>query len=281
VTDGSVTRRIAVIDVANRALAEAFLSTPGPDGYAPAHQAVAVAADGRTVLTVDYFSRKVNTLLIDPAGRLTHVGTIDISPDNTLRPVNIAISPDGRTAIVAAVATGDNTAQQVANMGFPVLRIEGPGLVALTGQTAAGGDFIGSQSVAFERDGTRAYVYCNRPDPSPPTDNTADPSYPWDEVVVLDVAGPGAVSNAGVSIPVGFRHTAQLFGVDTLAVAPGGLDLYVSNMNTALASNRIQVVDLGTRSVAKTIEFGDVTLPGDAFGTEALPMGIFFPGGDR
>lgn len=275
VTDGGFSPSIAVIDIANRVLVEDIQPTTA-DNTAVYMNAVAVAADGRTVLTIDYSGGLVNTLTIDSAGHLTYAGAIDISPDNTLRPVNISISPDGRTAIVAAVASGDNTADTIANMGFPVLRITAPGVVEFVGLTAAGDDFIAAQSVAFNPAGTKAYVNCVRAMPDPAIDNTDDPAYPRNAIVVLNVTAPGVVGNSGTSIPVELIGRSQLFGVDTLAVAPNGRDLYVSNMTLSGAKNHIQVVDLATESVAGTIAFDNVLIPGGSVETVALPVGLYF-----
>ncbi|MBE0602327.1 MAG: beta-propeller fold lactonase family protein [Deltaproteobacteria bacterium] len=276
VTDGGASPKIAVIDVTNRALVEEFPATPVDNGYAPSYQAVAVSADGQTVLTVDYGGGQVNVLTIGSTGHLTYVEAIDISPDNTLSPVNVSISPDGRTAIVATIATGDNTAETIANMVFPVLRITAPGVVEFVGTTAAGEDFISSQSVAFNPAGTKAYVNCVRAMPDPAIDNTDDPAYPRNAIAVLNVTAPGVVANSGTSIPVEFIGRSQLFGVDTLAVTPGGHDLYVSNMTLSGAKAQIQVVDLTTNSVTRTIAFDNVLIPGDSDETEAIPTGVYF-----
>jgi hypothetical protein len=112
--------------------------------------------------------------------------------------------------------------------------------------------------------------------PDPAIDNTDDPAYPRNAVVVLNVTAAGVVANSGTSIPVGFIGRSQLFGVDTLAVIPGGHDLYVSNMTLSGAKAQIQVVDLTTNSVTRTIAFDNVLIPGDSDETEAIPTGVYF-----
>lgn len=277
VSDGSLSPKLAVIDVVNRTLVEEFPPTPVASGYVPMYQAVAVAPDGQTVLALDYEGRKLNTLTIDAAGHLTWVGAIEVSPDNTLRPANVAISPDGRTAIVAAAPVGDNDAATVANMGFPVFRITAPGQVEYAGQAESSERLIAAQTIAFHPDGTKAYAYVVREMPVPAIDNVDDPAYPRNAIVVLDVTGAGAVSDSTTAWPVEFVNRSWLFGVETIAVDPRGRNLYVGNMRRANAKSWMQVLDLATGAVSKTISFGDVTNPFDNTVATATPISIAFP----
>jgi hypothetical protein len=276
VTDGGFSPRIAVIDVRNRTLVEEYVdpdTNPDPDieEYAHHFQAVAVAADGKTVLTVDYFNQEVNTLTIDDAGHLTYVGNIDVSNGGTLWPVNVSISPDGKTAIVAVVASADAPAVSADNMRFPVLQITAPGVVAFKSFVVTAARINASQSIVFNPSGTKAYVLSNPEDPDP-----LDTVFPTNAIVGLNVAGPGVVTDSGTTTSVDFVGTSQLFGVDTLAIDLTGRYLVVSNMTLSGALSELQVVDVTTGSAVKTISFDDVEMP-PASGTfeKALPMGVF------
>lgn len=250
VTDGGFSPTIAVIDVRNRALVEVYTDAGGNS-----FQAVAVAADGQTVITVDYFGAAVNTLTIDDLGHLTYVGAIDVSDGGAFMPVNVSISPDGTTALVAGTST---------NMTYPVLEITAPGVVALNGSWFSPYGMTASQSIVFNPQGTKAYALC-----------TQDGS-PHNAVVELNVTGPGEVIDAGIAMEVQFSAASQLFGVDTLAIDRSGSHLYVSNMSTSGAQRHLEVLDLKTRSTEKVIEFADVEVPPTS-GTfvPAIPTGLF------
>lgn len=124
-----------------------FSMTPMLRRFLPighSHQSVAVASDGRTVLTVDYFSK---TAVFDAPqwnGHLTFVNALDASVPvwdpvasvdvPTFRPVNVEIAPDGKTAIVAGVPADwkDQAGPAIpADMAFPVLKIASPGVVTI------------------------------------------------------------------------------------------------------------------------------------------------------
>ncbi|MDD2321848.1 MAG: hypothetical protein PHO83_17525, partial [Geobacteraceae bacterium] len=184
VTDGGVSPRIAVLDIENRTLVEEYTSpdtNPDPDieEYDNYFCAVAVAADGATVLTVDYFSGNLNVLTIDDAGHLTFVETIDVSNGSTILPVNVSISPDGTTAIVAAVAA------DAASMRFPVLEITAPGVVALNGYLTVANQARACQSIVFDSNSSKAYALCTQEDP-----DDEDEVLPNNLVVALTVTGP-------------------------------------------------------------------------------------------
>ncbi|MHB8139423.1 MAG: putative Ig domain-containing protein [Smithellaceae bacterium] len=286
VTDGGFSSKIAVIDVVNRTLVEVFESaedTTDPlNPWTPQHQAVAVAPDGKTVLTADYWNQKVHVHTISAAGHLTYVSSIDVSnqvlnPDTseyvkTLRPVNIDISPDGQTVIVASIGGGYVDAAETikVNLAFPVLTITGPGQVTLTDMANVGPDLNGSQSIAFNHDGTKAYLHCTQryiaPDPEPDP-----PVYPDNVIVALNITAVGKASDAGTRIVVEGFGTSQLFGVDTLAMDNPGKYLYVSNPTLMGGSGHIKVVDVTTNTVVKTITFDPVG-PSEP----TLPTGISF-----
>jgi len=268
VTDGGFSPTIAVIDVVNRTLVEEYVDTtaPTPNSF----QAVAVAADGKTVLTVDYFGAKVNTLTIDAAGHLTYVGNIDVSNGGTFNPVNVSISPNGKTAIVAGVATSPDplVTPYADNMRFPVLDITAPGVVTLNDLVVVAARINASQSIVFNPLGTKAYAFCVQEDP-----DTTDLIVPNNAIVGLDVSRTGLVTDAGSTMEVNFVGQSQLFGVDTIAIDRTGRYLYVSNMTLSGAMNQVQVLDVKTGIVVKTITFDDVVV----FGVpeSAIPTGLF------
>lgn len=265
VTDGGFSPKIAVIDVETGVLAEEYTDAGGNS-----FQAVAVAADGQTVLTIDYFSGAANTLTIDAAGHLTFVGSIDISNGGTFHPVNVSISPDGKTAIVAGPASATDPVRPADNMRFPVLGITAPGVVELRSFVVTAARINASQSIVFNAAGTKAYALCVQEDP-----DLTDLIVPTNTIVELNVVGPGAVSDSGFTVDVDFVGTSQLFGVDTLAMDHAGY-LYVSNQTVSGAKAHLQIVNVNTHAVVKTIDFADVEVPpASGIFEPALPTGLF------
>ena len=304
VTDGGMSPRIFVIDIATRTVVDIFLSaenTTDPlNPWTPQHQSVAVAADGVTVLTADYNKKMVHVHTLSSTGHLTYVSSIDVSNPvwdpvalvfvKTLAPVNLEISPDGRTVIVASSTdyTWKDDAQTIhADAAFPVLNITAPGVVARTGYVEIPATILKScQSVVFNRAGTKAYSMCTQPVPVPDP-VILDPLYPGPKNViqVLNVTAPGTVSDAGTRIEVEIYGNSQLFGVDTLAMDNVGQYLYVSNPTLSRPytgtplNNRIQIVDVTTNTVVKTITFDPLTVgdpPAPPVLTDSIPTGISF-----
>ncbi len=138
VADGGFSPRLAVLHIPTRTWVPAGVDPvtldpfsyrivigPGPDPIDPEDDvlgfanAVAIAPDGRTVIVADYFAGAIHVLLFDPAtGGLTYQQTVKLwkyGTDGTAafpflyRPVNVAISPDGRT--VMAVGPNRSTDQ--------------------------------------------------------------------------------------------------------------------------------------------------------------------------
>jgi len=294
VTDGGTSPKIFVIDIASRTIASIFddsdaLAVP-PINHQ--HQSVAVASDGETVLTVDYQNSKVNVLTLSAGGVLTFVNALDVSVPvwdpvgavnvPTLRPVNVEISPDGKTAIVVGPAAEwkDVAGTIPADLAFPVLKIAGPGVVTLNQTVTSNTLLRGAQSVVFNRLGTKAYVMCTQPLPDP---YPVDPLYPGPNNVikVLNVTGQGAASDASVSVEVNIYGRSQLFGVDTLAMDNVGRYLYVSNPTLSGAKNYFQIVDTTTNTMVKQITFTNIDVPDDATppaytSTEPIAAGISF-----
>jgi len=260
VTDGAFTSSIGVIDVDARTLVEEF------DDSTHDHTAIAVAEDGVTVLSASYYDGLIHVFILDENGHLTYVNSIDVTNDNTLLPINLTISPDGKTVIVASViSTG-----LPADMAFPVLTITGPGEVTLTDMVTptSSTDLVGSQSIVFNREGTKAYLICAQ-------EYIADPA-PNNVIMVLNITEPGVVSDAGEPMMVDFYETSQLFGVDTLAMDYSKGYLYVSNMVIGNSENYIQVLEVETGTVVDTITFDPVPIGDPQQDTDAFPVGISF-----
>jgi DNA-binding beta-propeller fold protein YncE len=250
VADGGFSPKIAVLDVANRSLVGVFEDTAGH--Y---FNSVDIAKDGVTVLAADYFAAKVHVLRLGMNGHLSYASSIDVSRAHGLRPVNVTISPDGYTAIAACV--GDNEHPEY--MGFPVLTIEEPGKAILTDWVSPSINIIGAQSVAFSRDGTKAYVSCVQY--MPPVKKSVSEEEPIDPnnvIITLDVTVPGNATLFGKPVEVDFIGRSQLFGVDTLAVDYETGYLWVSNMTLSGGKNHVQAVDMKTGTVIKTISFAPI-----------------------
>lgn len=214
VTDGGFTPYVAFINP------ETFTLTETVDisatGYA---NAVAIAKDNRTVLFADYFGGKVHYGTInDTMDGFDSLQSIwlcdspvitDTCTGNLARPVNIAISPNGKTALVS-----------IANGGLViVLSIQGkkgdvkvaPGnpffLSGLPGGLITDDPIQGgNQSIAF-RSNKEAYVLSNFPGLSP------------QQLSVIRIVGPGQAEIGETGI-VNLLATggSQLFGVDVLAI---------------------------------------------------------------
>lgn len=224
VTDGGTQNRVAVIDVLNRQLVQTLIG--------PVVQAVAVAADGETVLAVETNGDRVHILHLTPeTGELTWTGE---HRRTGTRPINVTISPDGRTALVANFWEHTVT----------VLRIDAPGDVVRIGELI---HLVGyPQSVVFSPDGTRAYVASVHPRHR-------------DQLSVLNINGPGDVVDSGIRIQLDTRETCGFYGVDTLAVSPDGEKAYVGNPCVFEAQNpsdKVTVVDLINYRVAGKIPVG-------------------------
>lgn len=159
VADGGFSARLASINMATGTLVEV------QDLGGRYANAVAVAPDG-TVIVVDYFGKKVHTLTVDSSGNLTLAQSYDLpmviehGEEIHLRPVNVAVAPDGRTVLVLATNSDH----------VPVYRITGPGTLEYMGLVEGlpavwredNRAWSGSQqSVAFNCKGTQAYVLTN------------------------------------------------------------------------------------------------------------------------
>ncbi|MGE5340346.1 MAG: YncE family protein [Candidatus Omnitrophota bacterium] len=237
VTDGGFSSVIALVDIASRSL----ISIKTLPEQA---QAVSITPDGQTLVTVGYFNNTITSYTLSSEGGLTLNGTEYLAP---CHPVNVAISPDGKTVIAVSADRYHVVALALEN---GILYYNGPvsGLVK------------GGQSCVFSNDGTKAYIFHN-------------PIIDGAKIQVLDVTGPGQVTPSGtiaLSIP---RGTSQVFGVETMAIDPTGQYLYVTNPTVSGGVSEIAVIDLATNTEVNQIKGNGVPL-GIAFGTMEHPAVI-------
>lgn len=214
VSDGAFANNIAVVEIATRKL----ISTNNLGGRNA--QAVAITPDGETVLAADYWNGQVHAYTLRSDGILIHKKSISVLP---FWPINIAISPDGRTVIVVNAFAS----------GCVVLYFDTKGNLFKKGVTSL--PARNGQSCVFSKDGTKAYYLSNS-------------QARGTRVHILEVTGPGEVSTTDTSIALFPRRgTGGLFGVDTLALDPSENYLYVTNPNgVALVS--VAIIDLTTNT---------------------------------
>jgi hypothetical protein len=180
---------------------------------------VAIAKDNKTVLFADYFGGKIHYGTVnDTMDGFDSLQSIwlcdtpvvtDTCTGNLARPVNIATSPNGKTALAA-----------VSNGGLViVLSIQGkkgaievvPGnpffLSGLPGGLITDDPIQGgNQSITF-RNNKEAYVLSNFPDLSP------------QQLSLIRIVGPGQaeIGETGI-VDLLATGSSQLFGVDVLAI---------------------------------------------------------------
>ncbi len=232
VTDGGFSSRVAAVNIETGVLVNNNTKSQQA-------QAVTITADGKTVITADYWNQAVHSYAFDTTtGIITYKDTAYISG---LRPVNVVVSPDGKTILVAN-AVGYTTAV-ITFWGDMKLHING--YFTLPTKTA--------QSVAFSKDGTKAYYLSS--------------SYLFGaNIVQVNVTAPGVVT-VGATIPLSIpRGTSQLFGVDTLAIDPSGNYLYVTNPTLSGGVVEVTVIDLTTNTEVNQLH-GNGIPTGIAFGT--------------
>ena len=233
VTDGGLSSVVAVMDYTQGKLVRR-LSLRGRGA-----QAVAVTPDGELALFADYARRAIHSYNIGDDGNLTFRETQLVAP---VSPVNIAISPDGKTVIVPCV--GYSLA--------PYFLIDSQHNLCYKG-------FIkmptkNGQSCVFSADSETAYYLSN-------SQNKGT------VVNVLKVL-PGKVTPFGNPIPVEpMRGTSQLFGVDTMAIDPNGENLYVTNPTVSGGIAAVSVIN---------IKMTPTPMQVDLWRTVGIPTGIAF-----
>ncbi len=293
VTDGGFSKSVYSIDILERALSyELVVPTIGyDDGGLPIYgltNAVAVAPDG-TVVMADYFNGAIHALKIGESGTLTYYGTYryylselgEVSMDPLedyypMRPVNVAIAPDGKTVLVSDSLnyTSPLTVDHTNQFGVGVYKITAPGRLefveVITGLSHA------MQTITFNEAGDQAIMLGNN---AMIYDYDATPSMipVNDSLYVMDILAPGEVEfNPGKSADL-LRHTdSQLFGVDGLAVYGGkAFASYPTiSIDFKLYPTRyLSIVDLGTFEVSQ-VEWGP-SYVNDPIGLAAIPFTPF------
>ncbi len=195
ITDGSNSNRIVVIDMADFSLKTTYTLQAGGANA----QAIAIAADNSTWVAVDNDNNQILYGTYSLASGFSGEQSLPAGSG----PVNVSISPDGQTVLVANTGSTE----------VSVYRITGPG--TLVAEPAVTGLPSGCQSFAFSPDGSRAYVLSDE----------APPTLSW-----ISVTGPGAASLGGAnvaSLPI--PGGGNYYGVDQLAVSTDG--------KTAIAAN--------------------------------------------
>jgi DNA-binding beta-propeller fold protein YncE len=272
---------------------------PDYPGFGRYGNAIDIAPDGRTVIVADYFNGSIHVLLFDPAtGTLSFQQTEWLwkyGTDETAafpiqyRPVNVAISPDGRTVMGVncqrSTYPSDHDPDAIfEGSSIPVFTIDRPGHIVRHPDVIMPFEVGGAQSLVYSTDGRRAYLhsiyYDEEPDPI-----TDDIYWMYSEVQVLSITRPGRVRHTGsLRLPT-VRGTSQLFGVDCMAITPDGGFLYVTNPTISGASPVIDVINLRTMAHVKQIgtpqDYPDPATenPDDLIYPDGkvIPVGLAFP----
>ncbi len=221
IADGNSSTSIAVVDVSTATLIQTLDITPK---FA---SAVAIAPDG-TILICDYVYDQVYVMQLNlTTGQLTDPA---VSIPVTSGPLNVAISPDGETAIVAPIY----------GQSVDVLQLTGPATVTHTGTVP---NIRFPQSIAFDPSGQYAYVVETGSSP--------------DSLAVLSVNAPGTVTDTGIRIGLVSDAAASVgyFGVDVLDVSSNGKWAYVGNPAEG-TTTELAVVDLTANTLATTLTAG-------------------------
>lgn len=298
VTDGGFTQSVYSIDIRNRSLAyELLLPTFDHDvdgnpihGYT---NAVAIAPDG-TVVMADYFQGAIHSLRITEDGALIYTGTHRYYLSSTgavsltaatdyqaSRPVNVAISPDGKTVLVSdTVNYIDHNQDKYTDLYVVgVYQITQPGKLTFV-QVVTGLPRI-MQTISFTETGDRAIMLGNHGhsyDKSLPTPDT----YSNDGLYVMDILGPGqVVFNPDLSTDLKRSTIAQLFGVDGLAVYEGKAyaSYPVVTLDSSVYPERyLSVVDLDTFELTQ-VDWGaaDARIPVGLAVRQFYPQQIYMP----
>jgi len=241
---------IATVDTVNRSLLTIYNLPEGQNVTA-----LDIAADNQTVLLADSINSRVHVLLLDPAGNLSPVETLALG----FQPCDIAVSPDGLTAIAVNPTIGTPA----------VLRLDAPGKVSIMEENPA---LAGSLGVAATFHGT-TLCYLSTPF----------------NLRLFSVNGPGNVTDSG-SIEISDNAGVNVAAVNTGAVSIVGNWAYIHQKASGPADGvstdqhlGITVLDLERQNKAKTlnsvafpahITFGLMT-PDAADASNQLPFGSF------
>lgn len=193
--------------------------------------AVAIACDNQTILIADRYQSRVYVLMLNALGGLTYSG---ISLETGRSPSNIAIAPNGDTAIVLSQDEALAT----------VLSIGSPGDVIKTEDITL--PYKKNASAIFSPDSRRAYILSVESSP--------------DTLLILDVLGVGSMRLASHEITLNTDATGTFYGVDSLVLSPDGYYAYVTNAYGGNPINNISVVDLKAATVFEEPSVGELPL---------------------
>ena len=234
ISDGSFNRELAFINLSSFSNYSLYTMTSS-NLYA---QAVAIGGDNSTIIICDYYTKRI------VYGRVNASLTGLVSESNYPSdgyPINITISPDGATVLIA---------NPDGNL-VGVYQITAPGTLVPGSTPKVTGFHERPDSIAFSPDGKKAYVVCSASGPLS--------TFSW-----LQINGPGNVTMGGERVATLYAYSgAEYFGIDSLAVAPAGNYAIVGNPSSNTDSrNRASLINLsnyqataieGTQSDAKGV----------------------------
>jgi len=235
ISDGSFNRELAFINLSSFSNYSLYTMTSS-NLYA---QAVAIGNDNSTIIICDYYTKRI------VYGRVNASLTGLVSESNYPSdgyPINITISPDGATVLIANFD---------GNL-VGVYQITAPGSLVPGSTPKVTGFHDSPQSIAFSPDGKKAYVVCGNYYGNVNT-------LAW-----LQVNSPGNVTMGGERVAnlISYSYGAY-FGIDALAVAPAGNYAIAGNGSSSSDSrNRVSLINLsnyqataidGTQSDAKGV----------------------------
>jgi len=234
VTDGGFSPVMGIIDLSNFTTSLTYSVT---SGYA---NAVAIAPDNQTVVLADYSFGRIICGTMGPTGLVSETVLYCASPSGgTNRPVNVSISPDGKTVLTANANSNEVNVFQIISPGV-VVTGSTPTVRGLVGGLIGN---MGMQSIAFSPCGDRAYVLQN----GVSLETNAVNMLSW-----LQINGPGNVTLGGVGVATLLAQgSSQLFGVDTLAVSPDGAWILAGNPTLSGSTNAMSVVNASTFAVTR------------------------------
>ena len=238
VTDGGLSSRIVIFDVASHQLVLSYSMKAGRDA-----QSVDITADGKHVIVADYAGSRIHSYDFDSENVTLTYRQSRFIPHSSITsgPVNTAISPDGRTVLVMCAFSGGVV---------PVYYIDSNGDLCDKGGVRV--PTKGFQSAVFSKNGRKAYAISNN----------SNGTY----ILEFDILAPGKVTFNRSKKMGSPRGTGQLFGVETIALDPSDSYLFVSNPSSFGAKAHLTVLDVNTlESVATLGTYSTST--GVAFGT--------------
>jgi DNA-binding beta-propeller fold protein YncE len=261
VTDGGFTSRIAVINIADRTVEEFDFSDTwtGAEGEAPQFQSVSIMPDGRTVLCANYWLGKVEVLLLDADGTLTHTQSVPMPLQGGKLPrlVNVAVSPNGLHAVALSTAYSQYPEhQEFGGATVFLLKRVAAGTIRVVSDNGYELSGKGPQSAVFSPDGAKVYVSATS-DEQRKEASALPPVTSRTFVRMYNVLRDSLVLSTDVELPG--RGTSQLFGVDTIDQDESGRYLFVTNPTLSGGVPRIDVVDTVSRSLVRSYLLPDQT----------------------